>query len=55
MKTGQERQIIVQFNSYKYKLDILRNCKKLKGTNFLVFENFSKETASIAKKNGKKY
>ena len=40
-KTGQERQIVVQFNSYKNKLDILRNCKKLEGT------NFSKETTRI--------
>ena len=40
-KNGQERQIVVQFNSYKNKLDILRNCKKLKGTNFSVFEDFS--------------
>ena len=30
-KSGQERHIAVQFNSYKNKLDILRNCKKLKG------------------------
>ena len=48
-KTGQERQIVVQFNSYKNKLDILRNCKKLKGTNFSIFEDFSKETARIRK------
>ena len=48
-KNDQERQIVVQFNSYKNKLDILRNCKKLKGTNFSVFEDFSKETASIRK------
>ena len=48
-KCGQERQIVVQFNSYKNKLDILRNCKKMKGTNFSVFENFSKGTASIRK------
>ena len=48
-KTGQEKQIVVQFNSDKSKLDILRNCKKLKGTNFLVFDDFSKETASIRK------
>ena len=26
-KTGQERQIVVQFNSYRNKLDILRNSK----------------------------
>ena len=52
-KTGQEKQIFVQFNSYKKKLDILRNCKKLKGTNFSVFDNFSKETASIRKEKWK--
>ena len=46
-KTGQERQVVVQFNRYNNKLDFLRNCKKLKGTNFSVFEDFSKETASI--------
>ena len=46
-KNGQERQIIVQFNNYKLKSDILKNCKKLKVTNFSVFGDFSKETASI--------
>ena len=46
-KPGQERQIVVQFNSYKNKLDILRNCKKLEGTNFSIFQDFSKETANI--------
>ena len=52
-KRGQERQIVVQFNSYKNNLDILRNCKKLKGTNFSIFEDFSKETASIRKEKWK--
>ena len=52
-KTGQERQIVVQFNSYKNKVDILRNCKKLKGTNFSIFEDFSKETARIRKEKWK--
>ena len=52
-KRGQERHIVVQFNSYKIKLDILRNCKKLKGTNFSIFEDFSKETASIRKEKWK--
>ena len=52
-KRGQERQIVVQFSSYKNKLDILRNCKKLKGTNFSIFEDFSKETASIRKEKWK--
>ena len=50
---GQERQIFVQFNSYKNKLDILKNCKKLKGINFSVFGDFSKETASIRKEKWK--
>ena len=50
-KTGKKRQIVVQFNSYKHKIEILRNCKKVKGTNFSVFEDFSKETASIRKEN----
>ena len=52
-KNGQERQIVVQFNTYKNKLDIVRNCKKLKGTKFSVFEDFSKETASIRKEKWK--
>ena len=52
-KTGQERQIVVQFNSYKNKLDILRNCKKLKDTNFSIFDDFSKETARIRKEKWK--
>ena len=48
-KRGQERQIAVQFN----KLDILRSCKKLKRTNFSIFEDFNKETASIRKEKWK--
>ena len=52
-KPGQERQIVVQFNSYKNKLDILRNCKELKGTNFSIFQDFNKETTSIRKEKWK--
>ena len=52
-KNGQERQIIVQFNNYKLKSDILKNCKKLKVTNVSVFGDFSKETASIRKEKWK--
>ena len=52
-KRGQERQIVVQSNSQKNKLEILRNCKKVKGTNFSIFEDFSKETASIRKEKWK--
>ena len=48
-KRGQGKQIVVQFDSYKNNLVILRNCKKLKGTNFSVFQNFRKENASIGK------
>ena len=48
-KTGQERQIVAQFNSYKRKLGILRYCKKLQGNNILAFEDFIKETASLRK------
>ena len=41
-------------NSYKNKSDILRNYKKLKGINFSLFEDFSKETAGITKEEWKK-
>ena len=53
-KTAQERQIAVQFNSYKNKLAILRNCKKLKNTKFSVFEDFTEETVSIRKEKSKR-
>ena len=52
-KRGQEIQIVVQFNSYKNKLDILRNCKELKGTNFSISEDFTKETVSTRKEKWK--
>ena len=48
-KTGGERQIALQFSSYKHKLNILGNYKKLKGTNVSVSGDFSIETASIRK------
>ena len=41
-------------NSYKNKSDILRNYKKLKGINFSLFEDFSKETSRITKEEWKK-
>ena len=50
-KRGQERQIVVQFSSYKNKF---RYFEKLQETeNFSIFENFSKETASIRKEKWK--
>ena len=54
-KRGQERQIVVQYNIYKNKLDILRNCKELKSTNFSAFKNFSKKPLVSERKNSKKY
>ena len=52
-KKGKEKQIVFQFNSYKHKLDILRNCKKLKDTNFSVIEDIDKETTGICKEKWK--
>ena len=52
----KERAILVQFSFYKNKIDILRNCKKLKGTKISIFEDLSKEAMQIRKKkNGRRY
>ena len=45
----KERAIVVQFSFYKDKINILRNCKKLKGTKIYIFEDFSQETMQIRK------
>ena len=45
----KERSIVVQFSFYKDKINILKNCKKLKGTNISIFEDFSQETMQIGK------
>ena len=37
----KERAIVVQFSFYKDKVNILRNCKELKGTKISTFEDFS--------------
>ena len=37
----KDRAIVVQFSFYKDKIDILRNCKKLKGTKISKFKDFS--------------
>ena len=47
------RTIIVQFNSYRDKIRILKNCKKLKGSNLSIYEDFSKETMEIRKEKWK--
>ena len=54
-KTAQERQIVVQFNSYRNKLDILRNCKKRKVLTFQSLRTLAKKQLVSENKNGKKY
>ena len=49
----KERAIVVQFSFYKDKINILRNCKKLKGTKISIFEDFSQETMQIRKEKTK--
>ena len=45
----KERAIVVQFSFYKDKINILTNCKKLKGTKISIFEGFSQEAMEIRK------
>ena len=49
----KERAIVVQFSFYKDKINILRNCKKLKEANISIFENYSQETMQIHKEKWK--
>ena len=49
----KERTIAVQFSFYKDKINILRNCKKLKGTKMSIFEDFFQETIQIHKEKWK--
>ena len=44
--------IVAQFSFYKDKMNILKNCKKLKNTRFSIFEDFSRETAAICEEKG---
>ena len=46
---NRSRPIVAQFSNYKDKMNILKNCKKLKNTRFSIFEDFSRETAAIRK------
>ena len=46
---NKERKIVVQFSFYKEKLNVLRNCKKLKGTNNSIVKDFSKKAMQIYK------
>ena len=49
----KERAIVVQFSFYQDKINILRNCKKLKGTKISIFKDFSPETMQICKEKWK--
>ena len=49
----KERAIVVQLSFYKDKINILRNCKKLKTTKISIFEDFSQETIQIHKEKWK--
>ena len=44
-----EREIVLQFSFYKDKINILRNCRKLRGTKISIFEDFSQEAMQIRK------
>ena len=46
---NRSRPIAAQFPFYKDKMNILKNCKKLKHTRFSIFEDFSRDTAAIRK------
>ena len=61
-KRGEERQIVARFNSYKSKLDILRNCKKLEvrtknleQETFQFLRTLAKKPLLSERKNEKKY
>ena len=49
----KERGIVVQFSFYKDQINIIRNCKTLKGTKISIFEGFSPETVQIHKEKWK--
>ena len=58
----KERAIVIQFSFCKIKINILGNCKKIKGTKISIFEDFCQEkirTFSIevlfARKGGYQY
>ena len=46
---NRSRPLVAQFSFYKDKMNILRNCKKLKSTRFSIFEEFSRQTTAIRK------
>ena len=51
---GKPRTIVYKLLNYKQKEEILRNTKKLKGSNIFINENFYYETVQYRKNYGKK-
>ena len=51
----KERPILVQFWFYKDKINIPRNCKKLKKAKISTFEDFSQEAMQIRQEKWKRY
>ena len=49
----KEGVMMFQFLFYKDKTNILRNCKKIKGTKTSIFEDFSQKTVLIRKEKWK--
>ena len=49
----KEQAIVVQFWFYKDKVNIFRNCKKLRGTKISIFEYFSQEVMQSCKEKWK--
>ncbi|KAF2886645.1 hypothetical protein ILUMI_19529 [Ignelater luminosus] len=47
---GKTRPVIIKFLSYKTRQQVLNNKKKLKGTNFIVYEDLTKTRLSILHK-----
>ena len=43
------RLIVAQFSFCKYKMNVLKNCKKLKNIKFSIFEDFPRKTVAIRK------
>ena len=51
---NNKRTIVLKLASFKDKLKIIAEARKLKGTNISINEDYSKETLEIRKENGKK-
>ena len=46
---NRSRPIVATFSFYKDKINILKNCKKLKNTRFFIFEDISRDKAAFRK------